>query len=179
MRQSLLLNPFNPNPGPAQIVNRRATRSTIFAARHMAAECRRAAALDGRHHLQVAILRPALEPGKFRHSLFPLPNGGDVSPPFKRDMVTPRRVWPVIDSSSGGSRTRRSMVCSHLWTLGASMSCEPFCSRRRDASVFQAALKAQFATAVFGDGTSALTVTPRRRLYAAPSALSSFSFGGT
>jgi hypothetical protein len=47
------------------------------------------------------------------------------------------------------------------------------------ASVFQATLKAQFATAVFGDGTSALTVTPRRRLYAAPSALSSFSFGGT
>jgi hypothetical protein len=28
MRESLLLNPFNPNPGPAQIVNRRATRST-------------------------------------------------------------------------------------------------------------------------------------------------------
>ena len=47
------------------------------------------------------------------------------------------------------------------------------------ASVFQATLKAQFATAVFGDGISALTVTPRRRLYAAPSALSSFSFGGT
>ena len=47
------------------------------------------------------------------------------------------------------------------------------------ASVFQATLKAQFATAVFGDGLSALTVTPRRRLYAAPSALSSFSFGGT
>jgi hypothetical protein len=52
-------------------------------------------------------------------------------------------------------------------------------SRVRSASVFQAALKAQFATAVFGDGTSALTVKPRRRLYAAPSALSSFSFGGT
>jgi len=28
MRQALLLNPFNSNPEPAQIVNRRATRST-------------------------------------------------------------------------------------------------------------------------------------------------------
>jgi hypothetical protein len=28
MRETLLLNPFNQNPEPAQIVNRRATRST-------------------------------------------------------------------------------------------------------------------------------------------------------
>jgi hypothetical protein len=68
-------------------------------------------------------------------------------------------------------------------TAGARSPCPPPPLHPRagceSASVFQAALKAQFATAAFGDGTSALTVTPRRRLYAAPSALSSFSFGGT